>query len=79
MDVSKVVVYSTDGCVECDKVKNFLTEEGVPFEVRDVLANEEYQKEVEKLGFIGIPVTVVGDKAIKGFTPELQQLIKAFK
>lgn len=37
-----------------------------------------YQEEVEKLGFMGVPVTVSGDRAVKGFNlPELQELIEA--
>lgn len=77
--MSKVIVYSSEGCVECDKVKQMLSDEGITFEVRDVLESEEYQQEVEKLGFMGIPVTVVGDKAVKGMTPELRQLIEELK
>ncbi|MBU9720032.1 MULTISPECIES: glutaredoxin family protein [Bacillaceae] len=72
----KVIVYSTDGCVECNYVKKMLEDKGVPFEVRDVMAKREYQLEVEKFGFMGVPVTVVGDRAVKGFKPELNDLIK---
>ncbi|ARK30447.1 glutaredoxin family protein [Halalkalibacter krulwichiae] len=75
----QVIVYSTDGCVECNYVKQMLKEEGVDFEVRDVMASEEHQKEVEKFGFMGVPVTVVNERAVKGFTPELQELIKIAK
>ncbi|WP_227935449.1 glutaredoxin family protein [Alkalihalobacillus deserti] len=71
----QVIVYSTDGCVECTYVKQMLSDEGVSFEVRDVMASEEYQKEVEKFGFMGVPVTVIGEQAVKGFTPELKELI----
>ncbi len=70
-----VIVYSTEGCVDCSYVKQLLKEEGIAFEVRDVFASEEYQKEVEKFGFMGVPVTVIGDQAVKGFTPELKELI----
>lgn len=72
----QVIVYSTEGCVECNFVKKMLTDEGIPFEVRDVMESEEYQKEVEKFGFMGVPVTVVGDKAVKGFNPELIELLE---
>lgn len=76
---NKVIVYSAEGCVECNFVKQMLTEEGIPFEVCDVLKNREYQKEVEKFGFLGVPVTVVGDKAVKGFNSELKELIRSIK
>ncbi|AIQ33647.1 MULTISPECIES: glutaredoxin family protein [unclassified Paenibacillus] len=73
-----VIVYSTAGCSDCTLVKNYLTEQGVPFEVRDVMTSTVYQEEVEKLGFMGVPVTVAGDQAIKGFNlPALKALIEA--
>ncbi|AST91358.1 glutaredoxin family protein [Sutcliffiella cohnii] len=75
----QVIVYSTEGCVECTFVKKMLEEEGVQFEVRDVMSSAEYQKEVEKFGFMGVPVTVVGDKAVKGLNEELQELIRTLK
>lgn len=75
----QVIVYSAPGCVECNYVKQMLEEEKVSFEVRDVMSSVEYQQEVEKFGFMGVPVTVVGDKAIKGFNPELKELIKTIK
>ncbi|WNS75703.1 glutaredoxin family protein [Bacillus sp. DTU_2020_1000418_1_SI_GHA_SEK_038] len=75
----QVIVYSAPGCVECNYVKQMLEEEKISFEVRDVMSSVEYQQEVEKFGFMGVPVTVVGDKAIKGFNPELKELIETIE
>lgn len=75
----KVIVYSAQDCIECTYVKQMLTEENIEFEVRDVRSDRKYQKEVEAYGFMGIPVTVVGDRAVKGFTPELQELVELAK
>ena len=75
----QVIVYSTPGCVECNYVKQMLEEEKISFEVRDVMLSVEYQQEVEKFGFMGVPVTVVGDKAIKGFNPELKELLETIE
>lgn len=74
-----VIVYSAEGCIECSMVKKVLKEENIPFEIRDVLTNPDYQKEVEKYGFLGIPVTVVNDRAVKGFNNELKDLIELAK
>lgn len=76
---NQVIVYSAEGCVECTYVKQMLKDAGIPFEVRDIMENVEYRKEIEKFGFMGIPVTVVGDQAVKGFTPELRELIENVK
>ncbi|KAA0546994.1 glutaredoxin family protein [Bacillus sp. BGMRC 2118] len=77
--MNTVVVYSMDDCVECTFVKKMLTEEGIPFEVRDIKKNEAYKSEVEKYGFLGVPVTVCGGRAVKGFTPELMEIVELSK
>ncbi|WP_251551887.1 glutaredoxin family protein [Neobacillus muris] len=72
----KVIVYTTNDCIECTMVKKVLTEEGVSFETRNIAENPEYQMEVEKYGFLGVPVTVMENRAVKGFTNELKELIE---
>jgi len=75
----KVIVYTTQDCIECTMVKKVLLEEGISFEVRDISINAEYQKELEQYGYLGVPVTVAGDRAVKGFTNDLKELIKLAK
>jgi glutaredoxin-like protein NrdH len=75
----RVIVYTTMDCIECTMVKKVLDEEGIPFEVRDISANSEHLKEVEKYGFLGVPVTVIGDQAVKGFSNELKELMEIVK
>ncbi|WP_223701556.1 glutaredoxin family protein [Sutcliffiella deserti] len=71
-----VIVYSAKGCKDCEYVKEYLKQEEIAFEVRDIMAKPEYQQEVEKFGFMGIPVTALGNKAVKGFNPmEIKKLI----
>ncbi|MFT4417201.1 glutaredoxin family protein [Fredinandcohnia humi] len=77
--IDSVIVYTTDDCVECTFVKRVLTEQKIPFEVRNIAKNDTFQKEVEKYGFLGVPVTVVGDRAVKGFNPELIELLSPLK
>ncbi|MBS4179261.1 glutaredoxin family protein [Lederbergia citrea] len=74
-----VIVYTMYDCIECTMVKQVLTQEGISFETRNVSTSEKYQKEVEKYGFLGVPVTVVENRAVKGFTNELKELIEMVK
>lgn len=75
-----VIVYSTKGCIDCELVKTYLKEKGIDFAVRDVMTSRAYQEEVERFGFMGVPVTVVGDKAFKGYHPdELEKLLAGLK
>lgn len=73
-----VIVYSTKNCIDCNLVKQWLTAKGVTFEVRDVMTSRAYQEEVERFGFMGVPVTVKGNKAVKGYQPaELEALMES--
>ncbi|MEO2075599.1 MAG: glutaredoxin family protein [Bacillus sp. (in: firmicutes)] len=74
-----VIVYTTNDCIECTMVKQVLTEEGIAFEARNVAIKPEFQKEVEKYGFLGVPVTVYDGRAVKGFTNELKELMDLAK
>jgi adenosylhomocysteine nucleosidase len=75
---AEVIVYSTKNCIDCNMVKQWLTERGVKFEVRDVMTSRAWQEEVERFGFMGVPVTVKGEKAVKGFQPsELERLLES--
>jgi len=71
-----VKVYSLSTCPWCKKVKRFLDEREVQYEVVDVdLAQGEEQEkalaEVEKLtGKRAFPVTVVNGQVIQGFKEE---------
>ncbi|RSK27652.1 glutaredoxin family protein [Bacillus sp. HMF5848] len=71
-----IIIYSTNDCVECEFVKKMLQEEGIAFVVRNISTSEQYKKEVEQYGFLGVPVIVKGNKAVKGLNQELINLLK---
>lgn len=51
----------------CRKVKEFLSQQGVPFTERDVSQSEAALSELEKLGVFTTPVTVIDDEIVVGF------------
>ncbi len=71
----EVKVYSTTTCPWCDKVKNFLKENGVDFEDINVAENDEAADEmIEKSGQMGVPVISIKkdgqEKILVGFNEE---------
>jgi glutaredoxin len=48
-------------------VKEFLSQAGVPFTLQDVEENDQAYDELIALGFRTVPVTVIGDRTVKGF------------
>lgn len=54
----------------CDRTEEFLRENGVEFATRDIARDGEALAELERLGTMTTPVTVVGGVAIVGFDRE---------
>jgi glutaredoxin len=51
-------------------VKEFLSRAAVPFTARNVDEDDTAYDELLALGFRSVPVTIIGDRAIKGYDPE---------
>ncbi|MCI0503499.1 glutathione S-transferase N-terminal domain-containing protein [Candidatus Micrarchaeota archaeon] len=71
-----VTVYSAEWCPWCHKVMDFLKENNVKFEVKDVDDGENAKECMEKSGQGGIPVTIIDGEAVVGFdTAKLKVLL----
>jgi len=62
-----VVVYTQPHCAPCRQVEAYLRQRAVPFVVRDVVADPDALAVLEARGYMGTPVTRVGDTWIAGF------------
>ena len=51
----------------CARVKEYLSRQQVSFEDRDITSDPSAISELQKLGFMTTPVTVIGEKVIVGF------------
>jgi glutaredoxin-like protein NrdH len=51
-------------------VKELLSREGVTFTTKNVDEDEQAYSELMARGFRSIPVTIVGERAIRGYDPE---------
>ena len=54
----------------CDRVKEFLSQKGIEFTERDVTVDELAIAELEELGFMTTPVTVIHGEVVVGFDRE---------
>ena len=60
----------------CASVKGFLSQRGVEFTDRDISADQEALEELERLGYMTTPVTVIDGEAVVGFDRQrLEQLL----
>jgi glutaredoxin-like protein NrdH len=51
-------------------VKELLSREGIPFTTKNVDQDEQAYSELIARGFRSIPVTIVGEQAIRGYDPD---------
>ncbi len=51
----------------CGKVKEFLSQNGISYTERNVTADQTALSELERLGYMTTPVTLVDGEAVVGF------------
>jgi glutaredoxin len=62
----------------CDKVKEYLSQKQIHFDEKDITKDPSAISELQKVGFMTTPVTVIEDKVIVGFdVPKLDEALKA--
>ena len=60
----------------CGKVKEFLSQNNIDFTDRDVSKDDSALAELEKLGYMTTPVTLVDGETVVGFDrPRLEELL----
>ncbi|GAJ40927.1 glutaredoxin family protein [Saccharococcus caldoxylosilyticus] len=76
--MKRVTVYTTTTCPYCVMVKNFLREQGVPFEEVNVQQDPAAaRKLVETTGQIGVPQIEIDGQWVIGFDPDaIMQLLQ---
>jgi glutaredoxin len=61
----------------CAKVKEFLSQNKIEFVDRNIAADEAALNELEKLGYMTTPVTVIDGEVVIGFdAPKLRSLLQ---
>lgn len=61
----------------CAKVKEFLSQNKIEFVDRNIAADEAALNELEKLGYMTTPVTVIDGEVVIGFdVPKLRSLLQ---
>lgn len=66
----KVVLYRFAGCGYCRQAEAYMRSRQIPYSERDVEVNPVYKAEFKKLGGRGVPLFIMGDKMMGGFSKE---------
>ena len=60
----------------CGKVKEFISQNNIAYVERNIAADEAALAELEKLGFMTTPVTLIDGDVVVGFDrPKLERLL----
>jgi glutaredoxin len=71
MKTSPAVLYASPGCGEyCDRGRELLSKRGIPFAERDVTNVADADAVKSLIGTLWVPVLVLGEKPLKGFSEE---------
>jgi glutaredoxin len=66
----RVVIYTSADCAHCRRAKAFLHGRGIPFRDMDIGANRRALKEFQRLGGRGLPLLLIGDRRLDGFSEQ---------
>jgi glutaredoxin 3 len=69
--MKKVIIYTISSCIPSKLLKNFLKENNVVFEERDLNNPEFYEEAMEKSGTGITPLIDIDGKIIEGFEREV--------
>ena len=64
----KVVMYSTTWCSYCKKAKAYFRANNIAYTEYDIEKSARARRDYKRLGGVGVPFIVVGDKTVRGFS-----------
>lgn len=64
--MSKVKIFTSDTCPHCVTAKNYLKQNNIEFEEKNI-NSEENRKELVSMGLRSVPVLIIDDEVVVGF------------
>ena len=75
---TQVALYGTASCPYCAKARVYFRQHGIAFVDLDVGTPGPAREEFAKLGGVGVPLLLIGDRRIDGFVPKaIEAALKA--
>jgi glutaredoxin len=67
---ASVTMFSTSWCPHCKRAREYFAQKGLAIRDVDIDASEEGKREFKTYGGKGVPLIIVGDKRMRGFSAE---------
>jgi len=71
----RVVMYGASWCGYCRQARNYFQQNGIRYVEYDIETNNRARREYDSIGGNGVPVILVGEKRINGFSVESFQAV----
>lgn len=71
----KVMLYSTVWCLHCQRAKAYFSTNGISYTERDIEKSTSARREYKKLGGKGVPLILIGDQMMRGFSAKRVQTL----
>ena len=65
--MNKIEVFSSDTCKYCVELKDYLKENNVEYIEYNISRDEEARRNLIKLGYMSVPVTLINGNHVLGF------------
>jgi len=72
-----VTMYSTEWCGHCKNARSYFAAKGISYREIDVEKSEPAAREFKSLGGRGVPLILVGGKAMSGFSAESFEALRS--
>lgn len=66
--VTQVTMYSASWCGVCKRAKAYFQQQNIPFKEYDIDTSEKGKRDFHKLGGKGVPIILVGNRRMNGFS-----------
>lgn len=70
LDANRVVMYGASWCGYCRQARNYFQQHGIRYVEYDIEKNERARRAYDSIGGNGVPVILVGNKRMNGFSVE---------
>jgi len=64
-----VIMFTTQTCSSCKKAKNFLFQNKIQFEQKDINVDAKAREELQRRNIRGVPAFLIGKDYVSGFEP----------
>lgn len=70
VDEAKVIMYGTQSCHYCKKLKKYLSKQNIPFYEYDIEKSSKAMAEFRKMNGRGTPLVIVNNNILYGYQPD---------